>query len=542
MLGLMMDEPLLLSRLIDYAAENASTTEVAGRNIDGVIERVTYAALRQRARRLAKALDAKGYGVDARVGSLAWNTIDHVELFYGVLGVGASLHTINPRLTPEHLAHMINQVDDQLIFIDPATIAIAESVFQLTPGVRAWIYMGVDDALPNSPLPKLMTKAEFLRGHDDDFVWPRFDERQAATICYTSGTTGLPKGVVYSHRSVTLNAMNMTMADMFGGYRSGALEVVMPIAPIFHSNGWNMPFTAPMNGHKLVLPGRAFDAASVIELIRAEGVTIVGAVPTVWTDIFALLRANGLTLPSVRVALIAGTRVPSSLFDDFDTFGIEPCQTWGMTEAPGSTRGSLPPGSDQADPARRRALRQQRQGRVAFAVQFRLVDEQGAVLPHDGVACGTLFARGATVAGRYLGQAESENVEWLDTGDIARIFPDGTMEIVDRAKDVIKSGGEWISTLQLESAATSHPAIAQAAAISVPHPRWQERPLLLCTLKRGASVSADDLRAHMAGSVAKWWLPDEILFIDAMPTTPTGKVSKLELRKIYGRSATQLAS
>ena len=535
MLGLMMDVPLLLSRLIDFAAENAGSTEVVGRNIDGRIERCTWIELRWRALRLAKALTARGHGVDSRIGSLAWNTIDHVELFYGALGIGASLHTINPRLTPDHLAHMINQVDDQLIFIDPATITIAESVFRLTPGVRGWVYMAEGTTLPDSPLPNLISKAEFLDGHDDDFAWPQFDERQAATICYTSGTTGLPKGVVYSHRSITLNAMNMTMADMLGGYRPGALEVVMPLAPMFHSNGWNMPFTAPMNGHKLVLPGRAFDPASVIELIRGEDVTIVGAVPTVWTDIIAMLRAKGLTLPSVRVAMVAGTRVPASLFADFEEFGIEPCQTWGMTEAPGATRGSPPPGSDRTDAENRRLLRQQRQGRAAFSVQFRIVDEKGKVLPHDGVARGTMFVRGASVAGRYLGQDESETVDWLDTGDIARIFPDGTIEIVDRAKDVIKSGGEWISTLQLECAATSHQAIAQAAAISVPHPRWQERPLLLCTLKPGAKVTAAALLAHMAGSVAKWWLPDEIIFIEAMPLTATGKISKVDLRKVYAK-------
>jgi fatty-acyl-CoA synthase len=539
MLGLTMDFPLLLSRLIDFAAENAADTPVVGRTVDGVIERRTYRQLREGALRTAKALTANGYGVDDRIGSLAWNTVDHVELFYGVLGIGSALHTINPRLTPEHLAHMINQVDDQLIFIDPGTIRIAETVYEKTPGVRAWIYMDKGEPLPDSPLPGLIRKSDFIAPFDSDFAWPSFDERQAATICYTSGTTGLPKGVVYSHRGITLNAMNMTMADMFGGYRPGALETVMPIAPIFHSNGWNMPFTAPMNGHKLVLPGRAFDPESIIELIRGEGVTIAGAVPTVWMDIVATLRKKGLTLPSLRVALIAGTRVPSSLFADFEEFGIEPCQTWGMTEAPGVTRGSPPPGTEQASPEDRRMLQQQRQGRIAFSVQHKIVDEDGNSLPHDGVSSGVMFVRGPMVAGRYLGQDASEAVEWLDTGDIARIFPDGTIEIVDRAKDVIKSGGEWISTQQLESAATAHGAVAQAAAISIPHPRWQERPLLLCTLKAGATVTAEELLAHMAGHVAKWWLPDVIMFIDAMPLTSTGKISKIDLRKIYGARAEQ---
>ena len=534
-----MDYPLLLSRLIDYAAETSGSTEVVGRDVHGRIERRSYAALRSGALRLGKALSRAGYGVDSKLGSIAWNTVDHVELFYSVLGIGSALHTINPRLTPDHLAHMINQVDDSIIFVDAGAMQVAESIYKLTPGVRMWIYMDSGEALPDSPLPGLVSKTAFMAACDSDFAWPTFDERQAATICYTSGTTGLPKGVVYSHRGITLNAMNMSMADMYGGYRPGALEVVMPIAPIFHSNGWNMPFTAPMNGQKLVLPGRAFDATSLIELMQQEGVTIAGAVPTVWMDIFATLRKRGETLPSLRVALIAGTRPPSSLFADFDAFGVQPCQTWGMTEAPGATRASPPPNSEGLDAETRRTLCRDRQGRVAFSVEHRLLDEDGAILPHDGVARGHMFVRGPAVAGRYLGQEPSEAVDWLDTGDIARIFPDGTIEIVDRAKDVIKSGGEWISTLQLEAAATSHEAVANAAAISVPHPRWQERPLLLCTLKDGAAVSQEALLAHMADFVAKWWLPDEVLFIDVMPLTSTGKISKVELRKLYASRSEQ---
>ncbi len=540
MFGLTMDYPLLLSRLIEHAAAYSADTEVVGRTLDGDIERRTYRQLRSGALRLAKALTARGYGVDSRLGSLAWNTVDHVELFYSVLGIGSALHTINPRLTPDHLAHMINQVDDQMIFVDAGTIAIAEAVYAKTSGVRAWIYLDRGEPLPESSLPNLISRTDYVAGFDDDFAWPTFDERQAATICYTSGTTDLPKGVVYSHRGITLNAMNMTMADMFGGYRPGALETVMPIAPIFHSNGWNMPFTAPMNGHKLVLPGRAFDPASLVELMSQEKVTIAGAVPTVWMDIFNTLRANGMTLPSLRVALVAGTRAPSSLFAEFEAFGIQPCQTWGMTEAPGITRASPPPSSEESDGETRRILREDRQGRVAFSVEHQLRAEDETILPHDGVARGRMLVRGPMVAARYLGQAEAEAVDWLETGDVARIFPDGTIEIVDRVKDVIKSGGEWISTLQLEAAATSHPAIAQAAAISIPHPRWQERPMLLCTLKEGSIVPGDeDLKAHMSKAVAKWWLPDEIRFIEQMPLTSTGKVSKVELRKLYGQRAEQ---
>ena len=534
MFGLAMDYPLLLSRLIDYAAETNAETEVVGRDLSGRIERRTYASLRSDALRLAKALTCAGFGVDSKLGSLAWNTLDHVEVFYGVLGIGASLHTINPRLTAEHLSHMINQVDDRLVFVDAGTLDIAAGLHALTPGVRAWVYLDEPgEPAPSADLPGFITRSALIAGVDDDFRWPTFDERQAATICYTSGTTGLPKGVAYSHRSITLNAMNMSMADMYGDSRPGEREVVMPIAPIFHSNGWNMPFTAPMNGHKLVLPGRAFDPRSLIELIQTEEVTITGAVPTVWSDIFAALKASGQTLPSLRIALVAGTRPPTHLFEDFERYGIRPCQTWGMTEAPGITRASPPPGSSSRPDAEREVLQQDRQGRVAFSVEHRLVDEAGALLPKDGQATGHMQVRGPMVASRYLGQPAEEAVEWLDTGDIARIFPDGTIEIVDRSKDVIKSGGEWISTLLLEAAATSHPAIEQAAAISIPHPRWQERPLLLCKLRPGSAVEKEALLLHMTAHVAKWWLPDEILFIEEMPLTPTGKISKLELRKLH---------
>lgn len=542
MLGTMMDMPMLLSRLIDYAAENHSQTEVVGRTVGGAVERVTYAELRTRAKRLANGLRRAGLGLDSCVGSLAWNTCDHVELFYGALGIGVGLHTVNPRLSPDHLAYMINKVGDRMMFVDAATLPVAESIGGMVPCVRQWIYLDDDGTAPATRLPNLTPRSALLAGCDDDLQWPSFDERQAATICFTSGTTGMPKGVVYSHRSVTLGAMNMTMADMYGTSRAGDLETVMPIAPIFHANGWQMPFTAPMNGHKLVLPGRAFDAASVVDLAAQEGVTLAGAVPTVWMDILAHLEKEGRTLPALRTALVAGTRVPPRLFDQFERFGISVHQTWGMTEAPGVTRASPPPGSSAAPPDVRRMLVRERQGRIGFQTEFRLVDEAGAMLPHDGVATGALHIRGQGVAGRYLGEGEEQAVEWLDTGDIARIHPDGTVEIVDRAKDVIKSGGEWISTLQLESAAGSHPVVQQAAAISVPHPRWQERPLLLCTLAPGQAVSPEELRDHMLAGVTKWWLPDEILFIDAMPLTATGKIDKVALRKLYGNRSSQIAS
>ncbi|MCK9504443.1 MAG: AMP-binding protein [Porticoccaceae bacterium] len=540
MLGNTMDVPLILSRLIAYAAQCHGATEVVGRRIDGVVERTNYAQLHARSGRLANALIAKGYGVDSRCATIAWNTVNHVEVFYGTLGIGAALHTINPRLAVDHIAFMVNQVDDEIIFVDSDTLKLAEKVEEFVPGVKCWVYLDEGEAMPPSTLKNLIAKADLVAGHPDRIDWPEFDERQAATICYTSGTTGMPKGVVYSHRSLTLGAINMSLADMFGDYSSGNLDVVMPIAPIFHANGWQMPFTAPMNGHKLVLPGRDFTPSGIVDLMAAEGVTLAGAVPTVWMDIFAVLNERKQKLPSLKTALVAGSRMSKTLFDTFNDYGINLRQTWGMTEAPGVTRGTLPPGSSELPIAEQDQIRFGYQGRMGFLTEHRIVDEDGKPLPHDGAARGVMEIRGNTVVGRYLGQEESQAVQWLDTGDIARIEPNGLVEIVDRAKDVIKSGGEWISTLLLEQAATSHSAIAQAAVISIPHPRWQERPLMLCTLVKDSTCTQDELLEHLAERVAKWWLPDEIKFIDSMPLTPTGKVSKVKLREIYTGRTSQM--
>ena len=537
MLSTMMDVPLLVSQLIDYAADHHATTEVVARSLSGEIERENWAGMRARAKRLAKALSASGYGLDDCVASLAWNTSNHLELFYGVLGIGAGLHTLNPRLLADDLRYMIEKVNDKIVFIDGGTLSVAEAVAPLAPRVKAWIFMDEAGELPESSITGLISKSAFTAGFDDTFEWPNFDERQAATICFTSGTTGRPKGVAYSHRSLTLTAMNMSMADMYAGYRPGALECVMPIAPIFHANGWMMPFTAPMNGHKLVLPGRAFDAQSMIELIRTEGVTLAGAVPTVWQDLVDTLVRMGLDVPTLKTGLLSGTRPSQSLLDKLDAQGIQIRQSWGMTEAPGATRGSPPPGSELADTNTRALLHGARQGRVGFQARLKLLDEEGKRLPFDGKNMGRLFVRGPVVTGRYVGDQEESVVDWLDTGDIARIYADGTIEIVDRAKDVIKSGGEWISAVQLEMAAMSHPAIRQAAAIGVHHPRWEERPLLICSLATGATVTAAELSAHMAKSMAKWWLPDQILFVDELPLTATGKLNKLELRRTHNPPA-----
>lgn len=537
MRGTMMTNPLLLSRLIDHAADHHGTTPFVSRRIDGTIERSDWSRMRDRAKRLANALTGQGFKVDDVVGSLAWNTSNHIELFYGALGIGVGLHTLNPRLTADDLRYMIEKVGVTTVFVDADTVPLAEQVAAVTGQVTRWVLMDEPGAaVPQSALPGFITKTDFIGDASADFTWPIFDENQAATICFTSGTTGRPKGVAYSHRSITLGSMNMSMADMYGTQRRGAAECMLPIAAIFHANGWMMPFTAPMNGHKLVLNGRDFSPESLVELIDGEGVTIAGAVPTIWMDLFDAAARAGSTLDTLRTGLLAGTRPSRALAERFESFGITLCQSWGMTEVPGCSRSAPPAGADAWPVEEQKEHLLARQGRIGFLSEMRIVDDDGNVLPFDGANAGHLHVRGPIAAGSYVGLAEDEAFAWLETGDIARIYPDGSMEIVDRAKDVIKSGGEWISTLQLESAAASHPAIAEAGVISVPHPRWQERPLLLVTLAEGVTqLDEASLRAHMVEFVAKWWLPDEIRVIDTMPRTSTGKLDKMALRRLHAQ-------
>ena len=533
-----MDVPMLLSRLIDYAADHHGETEVVSRQINGRVERSNWRALRSRSKQLAKSLLAAGFNSDTHFSSLTWNTINHLEVFYGVLGIGSPLHTLNPRLTVNDLCYMIELMADTVCFYDADTQALAEEIDRNTDSIRQWIYLDEGEALPATSLRKYCSLSALKDGVDDQFEWPVFDERDAAPVCFTSGTTGRPKGVAYSHRSLTLCAMNMTMVDMYGSARNGELVCAMPIAPIFHANGWMMPFSAPMNGHKLVLPGRDFSPAGVVELMAQEGVTIAGAVPTVWSDIMAKADSSETSLPSLSTALVAGTAIPEKLFDLLEGRGIGVRTTWGMTEVPGATRASLPPTAGETNKADIRKITLSRQGRVGFQADLRIVDEEGNCLAHDGIASGILQVRGPIVAARYVGESEDQAVQWLDTGDIATIYPDSTIQIVDRAKDVIKSGGEWISSPQLEAAAASHPAVNLAAAVAAPHPRWQERPFLLCTLNANQEVSATALRQHMAQTLAKWWLPEDIKFIEEMPLTATGKINKMRLRQLYVQAST----
>ena len=531
MQGLMMDAPLLVSSVLEHAARIHGSTEIVARTPEGGIHRTTYAEAHRRARQLAKAMLRLGVKPGDRVGSLAWNTHHHFELFYGVSGTGAVLHTINPRLFEEQLVYIVNHADDGWICVDAATLAIAEKIAPQAPRVKGWIYMSVDPGPPSSSL-KLLSYEKLIAAEDANYQWPEFDEREASVICYTSGTTGQPKGVVNSHRSTVLSALLMSTADMIGGYRSGAREAVMPIAPMFHGNGWQMVYTAPLSGHTLVLPGRNFEPDKLYEIMAAERVTVAACVPTVWLTLVDHLERKGLELPALRAALVAGTKPPRSLIEALEKRGTDVAQCWGMTEALGVTKCSLPPGLSEA-PFERRVEQKLRQGRVAFGTRLRIVDDAGRELPRDGEAYGHLQARGPLIAGGYLKQEAPIADGWLQTGDVAKLHPDGTLEIVDRSKDVIKSGGEWISSAAVENAAMGHPAVAQAAVIGVHHPRWQERPLLVVVAKPDRQVTAEELIEFLRPQMASWWVPDDVAFVEALPMTATGKIHKVTLRERF---------
>ena len=535
--GLMQDRPLMISSLIEHAATFHPDTEIVSRLPEGPMHRTTWRGVRDRAKQVANAMRALGIQQGDRVGTLAWNSHRHLALYYGVSGCGAVLHTVNPRLFPEQIDYIVNHAEDQVLFFD---ITFAPLVEQLAPKlqtVRAFVAMTDRAHMPAIQVPNLLCYEELLDAQSTAYDWPEFDERSASSLCYTSGTTGNPKGVLYSHRSTVLHSLMELAPDTFG---ISSAETLMLIVPMFHANAWGAPYAAAMVGARLVLPGPHLDGASVYALMRDERVTFSQGVPTVWMMLFQYLDQNPQLDPrslGVKRIGIGGAAVSQAVMERFEKgFGAEVVQGWGMTEtSPIGVISKLLP--KHAGLPEDEVLKiKLKQGRGVWGVDLKIVGPDGQAQPWDGVASGHLHVRGPWIASGYYrneGGAVLDEEGFFPTGDVATINPDGYLQLVDRAKDVIKSGGEWISSIDVENAAASHPSVAQAAVIGVAHPKWQERPLLLVIRKPGQEVGKQDMLDHLAQRIAKWWLPDEVLFVDSLPHTATGKVLKVKLREQY---------
>jgi acyl-CoA synthetase (AMP-forming)/AMP-acid ligase II len=536
MLGLMQDRPLLISQLIEHAATSHGDTEIVSRRVEGDVHRYTYADARLRAKKMAEALASLGISPGDRVGTLAWNGYRHFELYYAVSGMGAVCHTINPRLFPEQIVYIVNHAEDRLLFVDLNLLpAVARLLPQLAT-VRHVVAMTDRAHLPpDLEIPNLLVYEDLLVDRPGTCEWPEFDERTASSLCYTSGTTGNPKGVLYHHRSTILHAYGSALPDTLG---LSARSVVLPVVPMFHVNAWGLPYSAAMVGAKIVFPGPALDGASLYDLFEREGVVFTAGVPTVWLALLNHMQANNLRLSTLKYAVIGGSAAPPAMIEAFDSYGVEVLHAWGMSEM--SPLGSVnhPKAKHVALTAQERLAVRVKQGRPPFGVEMEIVDDSGKKLPHDGKAFGDLLVRGPWVTSGYF-KGEGGNVlrdvdelggGWFATGDVATLDADGYMQITDRSKDVIKSGGEWISSIDLENAAMAHPAVAEAAVIGIAHPKWDERPLLIVQKKAGAELGKPELIAFLAAKVAKWWLPDDVQFVEAIPHTATGKILKTRLR------------
>jgi fatty-acyl-CoA synthase len=533
MFGLMQDWPLLCHRVIDHAATFHAERRVISRSIEGPIHTETYAALRHRALRLAQRLERDGIKQGDRVATLAWNTARHLEAWYGILGVGAIYHTVNPRLFPNQILYIINHAEDRVLLADLTFVPLLEQLADKLPSVERYVILTDAATMPVTSLKNAVPYEQWIAEVDGDFAWKTFDENTAAGMCYTSGTTGHPKGVVYSHRSNVLHAMAANSGDMLG---IGSRDVVMPIVPLFHANAWSIAFSAPMAGATLVMPGMKLDGASVYEMLTEFKVTCSAAVPTVWLALLQHLEAHGGKLPHLKRVVIGGSACPRAVTKAFqDNYGVEVVHAWGMTEMSplGTTCTLLPEYAELTGDARLDI--QQKQGHPPFTVEMKITDDRGHELPWDGKTFGRLKVRGVAVARSYFKEDGGilDDNGFFDTGDVATMDQYGYMQVTDRSKDVIKSGGEWISSIELENLAIGHPAVAEAAAIGIKHPKWDERPLLVIVLKQGKTATKQDIIAFMQGKVAKWWIPDDVVFVDEIPHTATGKIQKMTLRERF---------
>ncbi|HAK90209.1 3-(methylthio)propionyl-CoA ligase [Massilia timonae] len=532
--GQMMDQPLLISGILEFAARHYGATEIVSRRVEGDLHRYTYRDCARRARQLANALAALGIGMGERIATLAWNGYRHLELYYGVSGSGAVLHTINPRLHPEQVAYIVNHAEDRVLFFDLTFLPAIEAMARQCKTVKAYVALcGREHMPPAGAIPGLLCYEELIGAASGDYDWPQFDERSAASLCYTSGTTGNPKGALYSHRSTVLHAYASALPNALG---IGSADVVLPVVPMFHVNAWGLPYSAPLVGAKLVFPGPALDGKSLYALFEAEGVTFSAGVPTVWLGLVNHVLEGGLRFSTFRRTVIGGSACPPALMDLLiDRLGVQVVHAWGMTEMSplGTACTPLARHAGLPQEAQRALLR--KQGHAICGVDMKIVDDDGAELAWDGATYGHLLVRGPWVVSGYFRGEGGDVLQdgWFPTGDVATIDADGYLAITDRSKDVIKSGGEWIGTIDLENVAMSHPAVLQAACIGVQHPKWAERPLLVVVRRPGMEVSREELLGWFAGKVARWWTPDDVVFADSLPVGGTGKIQKNKLREAY---------
>ncbi len=534
MKGLMQDWPLVVPTIIDHARDAHGAREIVTRGIEGPIRRYTIADLHSRARRAAKGLTALGVKLGDRVATLAWNTDRHLEMWYGVMGIGAICHTVNPRLFPEQIAYIINHAEDDYIFTDTTFLPILEAIQDQLTTIKKFFVLTDAQNMPDAKLRNVVCYEDWIGQYDDDFQWADFDESTAAGLCYTSGTTGNPKGVLYSHRSNVIHTLLANSASAFG---LTSLDSVLPVVPMFHANAWGLTFAVPSSGAKLVLPGMKMDGESLYELLEGEQVTVTAAVPTLWLALLEYLENNDKTLSSLKSVVIGGSACPQIMIEKFEqNYGVAVHHAWGMTEtSPIGTVYKATPETEALEPGGRMKYKL-KQGRAPYGVEMKIIDDKGTELPHDGVAFGHLMVRGATVAKGYFkgeGGKILDDEGWFDTGDVSTIDPLGFMQITDRSKDVIKSGGEWISTIDIENLTIAHPDVVEAAVIGREHPKWNERPLLIVVPKDGSAPTREEILAFLDGKIAKWWMPNDVVFIDEIPHTATGKIQKMTLREIF---------
>ncbi|MBW2175431.1 MAG: long-chain-fatty-acid--CoA ligase [Deltaproteobacteria bacterium] len=535
MLGLMQERPLMISDLIEFAAVNHPDEEIVSRTVEGPIHRYTYKECAARSRQLAKALDKLGVQQGDCMGTMAWNGYRHVEIYYGVSGLGAICHTINPRLFPEQIIYILNHAEDKYIFTDLTFVPLFDKLAEHLPKVKGYIIMADEEHMPETSLSNVICYESLMATADDDYQWPTFDERTASSLCYTSGTTGNPKGVSYSHRSTVLHSYAVCTPDGLG--LSNA-ETILPVVPMFHVNAWGIPYASAMCGAKMVMPGPQMDGKSLYELMESEGVTISAGVPTIWMMLLAYMKENDKTFSSMQRTVIGGAAAPRAMIETFEKeYGVNVIHAWGMTEmSPIGTACNLKKKHDNLSPDEKIDL-SLKQGRAVYGVDMKIVGPDGKKLPWDGKAFGNLMVRGPWITSGYFKGEGGDILDeegFFDTGDVATIDADGYMQITDRSKDVIKSGGEWISSIDVENEAVGCSGVAEAAVIAVPHPKWDERPLLLAVKEEGSAVTKEDIIEHLKGSIAKWQLPDDVVFVDELPHTATGKILKTKLRSEYG--------